>query len=288
MRSPATPFLILCIALGVGQPAGAQSRARPLSGRDSVAAIDSGQVQPPLVSRRQGALFAAAAAATVAVAPLDRSVRSEFQELAASRHATMLGRAAAGLSFAGGAGPFIAGGALFAVGRTLGREGTTDLGVHITEGVLTAAALDGFLKGVTGREIPRASGGHPGEFSFGRGFHDGNGPYVSFPSGHTAAAFAAAAVLVSEAGRVDSTRERVVAPIAYSGATLVALSRLYEDVHWASDLPLGAAIGIWSGTTVVARGHRRRRGRVQRWLSATTLIPRSHGGLIVAWSTDVP
>lgn len=280
----AAPFLFLTLALGTSRAVIAQSTSP-----SPPAVADSQHMDvPPLLSRRQGALFAAAAAATVAVAPLDRRVRNEFQELAASRHATLLGHAAADLSFAGGAGPFIAGGALFAIGRTLRQEGTTDLGVHMTEGVLTAAALDGLLKGLTGRELPRASGGHPGEFSFGRGFHDGNGPYVSFPSGHTAAAFAAAAVLAAEAGRVDSTRERIVAPIAYGGATLVALSRLYEDVHWASDLPLGAAIGIWSGTTVVARGHSRRHDRVQRWLSATTLIPTSHRGLIVTWSADAP
>jgi membrane-associated phospholipid phosphatase len=63
----------------------------------------------------------------------------------------------------------------------------------LTEGIVAAAALNGLLKGVSGRALPNARSAEPGDFSFGRGFHDGNGSFVSFPSGHTAASFAAAA-----------------------------------------------------------------------------------------------
>ncbi|HKO16850.1 MAG TPA: phosphatase PAP2 family protein [Gemmatimonadaceae bacterium] len=285
---PWSPALLLALALGCTRSGAAQT-VRGADTSAAAAATDTGRAaRAPLVSRGQGELFAIALGATAAIAALDRYVRSEVRELAVSRNRA-LDHVAVDLSFAGGPGPFLTGGALFAAGYALRRERTADLGVHLTEGVILAAALDGVVKGFAGRALPRASGGDPDKFSFGRGFHEGNGPYVSFPSGHTAAAFAAAAVITGEAARWDSGGRRIVEPVAYGGATLVALSRLYEDVHWASDLPLGAAIGIWSGMTVVSRAHSRRRNRLRCWLLATTVIPSRNGGVVAwSWGGDAP
>jgi membrane-associated phospholipid phosphatase len=151
------------------------------------------------------------------------------------------------------------------------------MGVNLTEGVLFAAALNGVIKGVSGRALPNATTGEPGNFSFGRGFHESNGSFVSFPSGHTAASFAAAAVIADEVSAWNPEVGRIVTPGVYSLATLVAVSRLYQNVHWASDLPLGAAIGVWSGKTVV----RWQRGHPENWLVRhlipLQLVPSSHG-----------
>lgn len=66
----------------------------------------------------------------------------------------------------------------------------------------------------------------------------------SFPSSHTASAFALASVL-SE--RSTST----YAPFGYYGlATLVGLARLYQDEHWASDVVVGALFGELSARLV--------------------------------------
>ena len=67
-------------------------------------------------------------------------------------------------------------------------------------------------------------------------------PY-SFPSGHTSGTFATATVLQREFGW------KVGAP-AYALATYVALSRMTENKHYASDLAFGAAIGIVAGRSV--------------------------------------
>lgn len=69
--------------------------------------------------------------------------------------------------------------------------------------------------------------------------------YNSLPSGHSAAAFALATVLARQ-----YPRYRV---FFYAGATLVAISRVYERAHWPSDTLVGAAIGIWSANQVLAR-----------------------------------
>ena len=62
----------------------------------------------------------------------------------------------------------------------------------------------------------------------------------SFPSGHASAAFFAAAILT----RATS---RSLAPVWYSTATIVALSRAYVRIHHPSDVVAGAALGIALG-----------------------------------------
>ena len=42
---------------------------------------------------------------------------------------------------------------------------------------------------------------------------------------------------------------------AYAAATYVAMSRLHDNVHFASDVAAGAAVGIIAGRTVTRTGH---------------------------------
>ncbi|MGE5593830.1 MAG: phosphatase PAP2 family protein, partial [Betaproteobacteria bacterium] len=39
----------------------------------------------------------------------------------------------------------------------------------------------------------------------------------------------------------------------YAGATLVAISRVYERAHWPSDTLVGAVVGVWSANQVMGR-----------------------------------
>jgi membrane-associated phospholipid phosphatase len=71
-----------------------------------------------------------------------------------------------------------------------------------------------------------------------------SGACCAFPSGHAAAAFAAAAVLERHLGY------RLSWP-ALAGATYVATSRLVDNRHFLSDVVFGAAVGTASGWTVV-------------------------------------
>ena len=240
---------------------------------DSVRATQHDSAQ--YLSRRELIFGGGAIIATALLAPFDRPIQRSMQteDLQEDRG---LHRAANALAFSGGPGPFIAGGALYVVGRGASSTRLAGLGVHLTEGVVVAAALNGLVKGLSGRALPNATT-KPGHFSFGRGFHDGNGPFVSFPSGHTAASFAAAAVITDEVSSWDSSTARIVGPIAYTSASLVALSRLYENVHWASDLPLGAAIGILSGKAVVLWEQRHPANWLDRHLVGVTIAPIAHG-----------
>ncbi|MGE5584697.1 MAG: phosphatase PAP2 family protein [Bacillota bacterium] len=96
------------------------------------------------------------------------------------------------------------------------------------------------LKAAFGRARP---GLGEGPYAFGGPcIRDG---YNSMPSGHSAAAFALATVLARQ-----YPRYRV---FFYAGATLVAISRVYERAHWPSDTLIGAAIGVWSANQVMGR-----------------------------------
>jgi membrane-associated phospholipid phosphatase len=79
-----------------------------------------------------------------------------------------------------------------------------------------------------------------------------HGPY-SFPSGHSSATFATAAVIEHVFGW------KLGLP-AYGIATYVATSRLAENQHFASDVVFGAAIGIASARAVTfGHGHTKMR-----------------------------
>ena len=72
------------------------------------------------------------------------------------------------------------------------------------------------------------------------------GECCAFPSGHAAAAFAAASVLERHLGYRASWPALV-------GASYVAASRLVDNRHFLSDVMMGAAVGTASGWTVVGR-----------------------------------
>ncbi|HEY4002188.1 MAG TPA: phosphatase PAP2 family protein, partial [Candidatus Xenobia bacterium] len=65
----------------------------------------------------------------------------------------------------------------------------------------------------------------------------------SFPSGHTATAFAMATAL----GHYYPKKK----PLFYTLAGVVGLSTLAAHIHWASDVYAGALLGIWSGEQTV-------------------------------------
>src|SRR5690606_15567087 len=146
----------------------------------------------------------------------------------------------------------------FALGTLAGERRLADLGLHTLVSVVFANAATGSLKMVAGRArpwIPVVQGGDtvwvgsdPHEWDVLAGLSEG-GPRQSWPSGHTTTAFALAAVLAEELGGVTPW-------IAYPVATGVAWSRVHDQAHWATDVLMGALVGIVAARLVVRRGHR--------------------------------
>ncbi len=100
-----------------------------------------------------------------------------------------------------------------------------------------AGLLSNGLKHLVGRPRPKFT--HSSEFQFSPTWEFG---LDSFPSGHTTASFAVAAVLARHFPRA--------AWIPYGAACLVALSRVLRGSHFPSDVVAGAGLGVLAGYVV--------------------------------------
>jgi membrane-associated phospholipid phosphatase len=144
------------------------------------------------------------------------------------------------------------------------------------------------LKNSFGRARPYATGDSLAhDFDWGAGFSAGT-DRRSFPSGHTSHAFAFATAMSHEINRAWPRAGKVASPLLYAGATAAGLARVYHDKHWASDVALGAGVGILSARTTLRFLHGRPNNLLDRVLLRTTVTPNANGGAIVGVSIPAP
>ena len=127
----------------------------------------------------------------------------------------------------------------YAAGERSGRPAWRRTALLSLESLGATALLVLGSKFVVGRARPRS---HEGGRSF-QPFSFGS-TYYSMPSGHSAAAWAVATTIA------DQSESRTVDAIAYGLATLVAVSRVHDDKHWASDVFLGSALGYFTAKKI--------------------------------------
>ncbi len=121
------------------------------------------------------------------------------------------------------------------------------LGFDLVRGLIVSQALTQVVKISVRRDRP-------------------TGECCAFPSGHSSAAFATAAILERHLGTRLAWPTMVI-------ATYVATSRLHDNVHFLSDVVFGAALGTASGWAVVGRHGR----------STYTLVPSPiRGGVMIS------
>jgi len=229
----------------------------------------------PLFTSRDAVRAVGFAGLTVAMFPLDRSIARRLTD-AHSEANKFLNTSANDVELIADPGSIIIGTSLYLIGRFTDHPNLEDLGWHGTEAVLLGGATAWVLKGLTGRARPFVTADTTAhDFKFGGGF--GNADRQSFPSGHTTAAFAAASAVTSEAERMWPGHFWLVAPVMYGGASLVGLSRMYHDKHWASDVALGAAIGTFSGLKVVRYAHAHPQNRIDRAILRVEASPTPEG-----------
>jgi membrane-associated phospholipid phosphatase len=118
------------------------------------------------------------------------------------------------------------------------------LGMHTGEAIVMGGILAEGLQMTIGRARPQRDVNNARDFVLGKGFSDED--YTSFPSAHTTVAFAAATAASREVDRSWPVAARYVTPISYAVATLVGLSRMYKNKHWASDVVGSAGLGTYS------------------------------------------
>jgi len=280
MRVPLLALALLGsrIAPASAQTVPASSAASDTARRDTVAVLQQGQPQQLVLARglfnRSDAYLAAGfAAATFSLFPVDRHFAEEMQSPSAQSNAT-LGKTASTFEKLPGAAYGIGGG-MYLVGKLTGRRSIADVGLHATESLLLAEGIGSVLKRTVGRARPYVSNtADPRDFSFGTGFDTGD--RRSLPSGHTYTAFALASAITTETREWWPRSTRFVAPIMYGSATMVGLSRMYHNQHWASDIVLGAAVGTFSGLKLVRFMHGHPDNRGDRLLLGSPIVRRNH------------
>ncbi|CAN5708239.1 hypothetical protein BH24GEM1_BH24GEM1_15290 [soil metagenome] len=183
-----------------------------------------------LISRKTattaGLLFAAALLG-------DRSFRTEAQE-----HRGTTTNSVAGFGNAFGEWRYVvpALSAGYLAGEIAGSSGLKRVMVRAGAAAALAGGSSTILKHAIGRSRPEVAG-DPDQF---RPFSSWN----SFPSGHTAVAFAIATAVAEETG--DGWTDAAL----YGAATLTAMARVNDDRHWTSDVLIGGLLGHLSGKWV--------------------------------------
>jgi membrane-associated phospholipid phosphatase len=165
-------------------------------------------------------------------------------------------------------------GALYITGWAAHDDKLRETGALGLQALVGAGIVTTVLKVVARRERPNAGdgGGH---------FETGGG---SFPSGHSAEAWAIASVVASEYGN-----HRWVPFVSYAYASAVSLSRVLGQQHFSSDVFVGGALGFFIGKFVVRteRTHASHLARFQQKRMVPAIEPGFGSGnktLSLVWS----
>ena len=278
---------LIAVLLGTGTAAAARDAHAQLAG---AATADSIIPDARLFVRSDLYILAGFVGATVAMFPLDERLAASVRRdhLVESNALASIEDA---LNIVGGPAPVLVGGTLYLFGRLTDRPRLAHVALHMTEAITVGLAASGTLKMLAGRARPYASADTaPHDFGFGRGFQGER--YQAFPSGHATVSFAAAAALMSESAALSKRARWAAGALLFGGATIVGISRMYADRHWASDVVVGAAIGTFTGLKAVRFNHTRTGNRIDRWLlgdtsTALRVLPGPFGsmriGVAVSW-----
>jgi membrane-associated phospholipid phosphatase len=245
-----------------------------LLARPAIAQVGDGTYQRPLFTWRDAVLAGGFAFGTLAIRPLDKSAAVSLQR-PTSQQRKVLRTASAIVRTIAEPGSVIIGTSMYAVGRVSKSDRLAELGLRGTEALFVGEGFADVLKYSFGRARPFVDtvSPNPDDWQLLRGLHRGD-PYRSFPSGHTVAAFAAAAAVSAETSRWwPQATYYGIGPMLYGGAVAVGVSRMYENRHWASDVIMGAAIGTFAGTKVVRYHRTHPTNQLDRWLLRASLSP---------------
>jgi hypothetical protein len=125
---------------------------------------------------------------------------------------------------------------------------------QLAEGLITVGVATQILKHITGREYPGQATADRGVWRFFPNqvqYHKHISKYAAYPSGHLATAMMSVTVLAD-----NYPNSRWIRPLGYSLMTVLGFQMLNIGVHWASDYPVGLAIGYTMAKIAVSRGRK--------------------------------
>ncbi len=222
MRLLVPTVLALALAAFPARPASAQTTEQTAQTTRPFSSLFTGAARDLTRLPRGKPLLVLATGAEIAIVAIaaDRSIRRHVPDAEAVDEAMDGGSVLGNGATQGGAAL-----GTYVLGRLFHKPMVTEVGADLVEAQIVSGALTQALKVTIARARPRGTARH------------------SFPSGHTSATFATAAVLQQRFGW------RVGIP-AYAAAAYVGISRVSEDEHYFSDVIFGAAVGIASARTV--------------------------------------
>jgi membrane-associated phospholipid phosphatase len=199
-----------------------------------------------VVSKESAAVLSSAAAFALLASPFDESLTYS------ASCSTFLKTTFDGWARIAGQEWVLGGGALatFVLGRAIDHPKVTALGGDMMQAQVFAGVTTFALKHAVRRARP-------------------DGEARSFPSGHSAGTFAAATVVQRHYGLKGAIP-------AYTAAVLISGARMQANSHYATDIILGAAVGILSGRAATFELGRRR-------LTVSPALP-TGGGLLISGS----
>lgn len=185
------------------------------------------------------------------VLPFDQAIRDVFRGPGLQDSGVASGLAAASRELGEPWSIGIVGGAT-AAAWLAGNDEARDAGLHTLETIVATGLMVAGMKTLAGRARPHIDPG-PYEYALTRGLRGAE--FRSFPSGHTAQAFALAASLGGELSEHLEWSPGWLAPVLYTAASMTGLSRVYHDRHWGSDVVMGAAIGTLASRLIQSLHH---------------------------------
>ena len=174
-------------------------------------------------------------------------------------------------------------GALIASGMVSGNRKLREAGWGCLSAWQASSTVRQLLYATVSRERPSLDNGNQYTFKTPGGDWD----YHSFFGGHAANAFACTAFWNSR------FHMGALEPVLYITATGIALSRMTDRRHWATDTWVGAMAGYAMGRSVAARYARRDAKRERKaqaepirasFLEGLQVAPMREGGLGITWS----
>jgi membrane-associated phospholipid phosphatase len=238
------------------------------------------QHRASLFRPRDAAIGLGVVAAAIATMSADESLARSFRRSSVQSNTSLRGTASVfnNLGFPGSE-ILIAGTYFYGLG-THSRP-VAALGMHTGEAVVAGGILSEGLQRLIGRARPLRDINNAHDFKLGKGLSDPD--YTSLPSTHVTAAFAAATAASHEVRRSWPGAAKFVTPISYAAATLVGLSRMYSNKHWASDVVASAGLGTYTAV-VFERYNDSRPGNVfERIFLPASVVPQRRG-VAIAWS----
>ncbi|PJA11471.1 MAG: hypothetical protein COX65_10415, partial [Elusimicrobia bacterium CG_4_10_14_0_2_um_filter_56_8] len=121
-------------------------------------------------------------------------------------------------------------------------------GHQLAEGLLVTGFTTQLVKRITGRETPRAATASRGVWRMFPSFKDFQAHrtrYDAMPSGHLATGMMSVTVMAA-----NYPDNKYIKPIGYALLTALSFQMVNNGVHWASDYPLGLAVGYGIGKAI--------------------------------------